>query len=120
METAITAFQKLSVIIPVYNEGSTLQLVLDKVLKVELMNSLEKEIVIINDCSTDDTAKKIEEYFAKYREVDVKIVHHPKNRGKGAAIHSGIKQASGDYIIIQDADLEYDPMEYNLHLKSPI
>jgi glycosyltransferase involved in cell wall biosynthesis len=109
--------QILSIIIPVYNEAATLPLVLDKIIATTLLSALQKEIIIVNDCSTDGTAKAIEEYLQKSSFEYIIVIHHHKNFGKGAALHTGIAAANGHYIVIQDADLEYDPEEYNLLLK---
>lgn len=109
--------KKLSVLIPAYNEEKTISAVLDKVLSISLIDNITKEIIVINDCSRDGTENQILEYKKCHQEADIQYVKHEINQGKGAAIHSGIAKASGDYIIIQDADLECDPEEFNLLLK---
>jgi glycosyltransferase involved in cell wall biosynthesis len=108
---------KLSIIIPVYNEEKTVHLILDKIKNVTLNNNIAKEIIIVNDCSTDNTKQVLEVYATKNPELSINFHHQVKNQGKGAAIHLGISKASGEYLIIQDADLEYDPNEYNDLLK---
>ncbi|MAP01709.1 MAG: glycosyl transferase [Flavobacteriales bacterium] len=111
--------KKLSILIPAYNEQSTIHLILNKVKEVELINNIQKEIIIVNDSSTDKTMEVLQDYISANKTLDIRLYNQPKNKGKGAAIHKAIELASGEYLVVQDADLEYDPKEYNV-LLSPI
>ncbi len=107
----------LSIVIPAYNEARTIHLILDKVNAVSLTGNLAKEVIIVNDCSKDDTKGAIMRYLEAHPDLNIQYHEHEVNRGKGAALHTGISKATGDFVIIQDADLEYDPQEYNLLLR---
>lgn len=107
----------LTIIIPAYNESTTIIRVLDAVTNETLIGQLDKEIIVVNDGSADDTEAQILNYIQSHSQWSIRCVTHPKNRGKGAAIRTGIESATRDYVLIQDADLEYDPVEYNSLLK---
>ena len=107
----------LSIVIPACNEGRTIHLILDKVKAVSLRDNIAKEVIIVNDCSKDNTEEAIQAYMGNNPELNIQYYKHEVNQGKGAALHTGIQKATGDFVIIQDADLEYDPNEYNILLQ---
>jgi glycosyltransferase involved in cell wall biosynthesis len=109
--------KKLSIIIPAFNEGSTIHQILDKVKAVRLPEGIDKEVIIVNDFSLDNTEDAVLSYQQKNTELNIHYFKHSSNKGKGASLQTGIEKASGDFIIIQDADLEYDPQEYLLLLQ---
>jgi len=106
----------LSIIIPAYEEGKTIHIILDKLKNVVLLNNIKKEIIIVNDCSKDNTEERVYNYMFANPELNIQYYKQDVNMGKGAALHFGIKKATGEFLIIQDADLEYDPEEFNLML----
>ncbi len=108
---------KLSVLVPAYNEERTILRVLDKLREVSLPPFVSREIIVIDDCSTDQTDRLVSGFIARYPELNVVCIRHETNLGKGAALMAGIARLSGDYVVVQDADLEYDPEEFNLLLK---
>ncbi|MFA6150770.1 MAG: glycosyltransferase family 2 protein [Chitinophagaceae bacterium] len=107
----------LSIVIPAYNEGATIHNILNKVKAVNLIGGIQKEVIIVNDCSKDNTEEAIFTYKKANPDLPIAYFAHSVNQGKGAALHTGIKNATGEYVIIQDADLEYDPNEFNLLLQ---
>ena len=109
--------QKLSIIMPAYNEERTIHLILNRISQVTLPQGMTYEIIITNDCSSDDTEGAIKRYMSENPTIDIRYFRHEKNAGKGAALHTGIAAATGDFVIIQDADLEYNPQEYNILLQ---
>ena len=110
---------KLSIIIPAFNEEKTIRCILEKIMFVSLKNDINKEIIIINDYSSDNTEDVVNNYINENPKIDILLHNQDKNYGKGAAIRKGIELANGEYLIIQDADLEYNPQEYN-DLLTPI
>ncbi|MEY4710295.1 MAG: hypothetical protein RIS28_1427 [Bacteroidota bacterium] len=111
------SIKKLSIVIPAYNEARTIHHILNKVEAVQLIGNIEKEIIVVNDCSTDATAQVLRDYAEAHPQMGLQLFDHAVNQGKGAALHTGIKKATGEVLVIQDADLEYDPNEYNILLK---
>jgi len=109
--------KKLSIIIPVYNEAKTIHLILQKVINITLLENTSFEVIIVDDCSTDTTIEAVNNFIQQHSNQQITFLKHTVNKGKGAALHTGFKAAQGDYIIVQDADLEYDPNEYNILLK---
>lgn len=110
---------KLSIIIPAYNEQATIYNILTRVSSVELIQGIEKELVVVNDCSKDDTEAELFRFITENPGIEINYQKHSVNRGKGAALHTGIHVSTGDFLIVQDADLEYDPREFNI-LLTPI
>jgi glycosyltransferase involved in cell wall biosynthesis len=108
---------KLSIVMPAYNEGKTIHLILDRIRNTNLNHGMSKEVIIVNDCSSDNTEEAVFRYMQNTPDLNIVYARHEKNSGKGAALHTGIEKATGDYVIIQDADLEYDPSEYNILLE---
>lgn len=107
----------LSIIMPAYNEERSIRTTLQKLAAVNLVGGFTKEVIVVNDCSTDNTADAISAFVAQNPELTLRVATHAKNKGKGAAIHTGIQMATGTHIIVQDADLEYDPEEFNVLLQ---
>ncbi|HRX27942.1 MAG TPA: glycosyltransferase family 2 protein [Saprospiraceae bacterium] len=107
----------LSIIIPAYNEEKTIETILNKLKEVELDHNINKELIVINDASKDNTEQVVLNWAAENPDALISYYKHEINKGKGAALHTGIKESKGDYVVIQDADLEYDPNEFNRLLK---
>lgn len=109
--------KSLTVVVPAYNEGKTISIILDKLRTARSVFDIEKEVIVVNDCSKDDTKAVVERFIDEHPGMYLRLVSHEVNQGKGAAIRTGIKHATGDCVIIQDADLEYDPGEFDRLLK---
>ncbi len=114
---ALVKFDTLTIVIPIYNEARTVPQVLDLLRGLQLVNDIGKEIILVDDCSTDDSAAIVRAYAGAHPALRLCLLEHATNQGKGAALRTGIREATGDYVIVQDADLEYDPEEYNLLIK---
>ncbi len=114
---ALVKFDTLTIVIPIYNEARTVLQVLDLLRELQLVNDISKEIILVDDCSTDDSAAVVRAYAGAHPALRLRLLEHATNQGKGAALRTGIREATGDYVIVQDADLEYDPEEYNLLIK---
>ncbi len=111
---------RLSIIIPVYNEQETVVPILEKVLAVKLPDGILMELVVVDDASTDASASRVDSFLQRVRlSVPVNFIRHEQNKGKGGAIHTAIKHVKGDYMIIQDADLELDPNDF-IQLLKPV
>ena len=110
----------LSIIIPAFNEEPTIAGLLERVVLAPLPDGWSREIIVVNDGSRDGTAEKVKEFKLGFPDHGIRLFDQPKNMGKGAAIHRGIKEATGEYLIVQDADLEYDPREYSMLLRPVI
>lgn len=108
---------KLSIIVPAYNEENTIQSILNKINEVQLIQNLTKEIIVVNDYSKDNTEQKVLEFQQQHPELNVVYKKHEVNKGKGAALRTGFQNATGDFVIVQDADMEYDPNEFNILVK---
>ena len=108
---------KLSIVIPVYNEAATVTAILDKILESDQGAGITREIITVDDGSSDNSGAVIEAYITAHPGADIRAFTHDTNRGKGAALHTGLAQATGDLVIIQDADLEYDPNEYSIMMQ---
>ena len=111
------SIHRLSIIIPVFNEDNTVYEVLRAVSRVKLIDGIEKEIIVVNDCSVDESEIKIQNFIADFPSEKIEYIRHDINHGKGASVSTAISQVTGDYIIIQDADLELQPEEINVLLK---
>lgn len=107
---------KLSVIVPAYNEAGSIYKILERIHAVELLGGMRQEIVVVDDHSSDGTGDQVRSFQAHHPAVTLQYIRHPHNQGKGAALRTGINAATGEFIVIQDADLEYDPEEFNLLL----
>ncbi|GAB4248825.1 MAG: glycosyltransferase family 2 protein [Saprospiraceae bacterium] len=108
---------KLSIIIPAFNEERTIRTILVKVFEAPLPDGMHREVIVVNDCSVDGTMAELEKFKKENPGLDLRIFSHEVNKGKGAALHTGIKEAVGDFVIVQDADLEYDPREFGILLR---
>ena len=104
--------EKLSILIPCYNEEATIQEIISRVIVSLKSNAQSGEVIIVDDCSTDNTLSLIKEFTKTQDDIVIKIIESDVNKGKGSAIRLGIPHLDGDYVIIQDADLEYDPDDY--------
>jgi glycosyltransferase involved in cell wall biosynthesis len=109
--------KKLTIIVPAYNEENTIQYILNKINEVQLIQDLQKEIIVVNDCSADNTEQKVTEFQQQHPELTIVYKKHEINKGKGAALRTGFQSATGDFVIVQDADMEYDPNEFNILVK---
>jgi len=112
--------QKLSIIIPAYNEEKTIVNVLGIISNLQLIESIEKEILVVNDCSSDRTKELVSQFIVEHPTASISLFNQAKNKGKGAALHYGIQQATGDFLIPQDADLELDPNDINRLLEKAL
>lgn len=114
-----TAAHRVSVVIPVYNEAGTIQELVRRVVHASMPPGVDREVVCVNDASTDASGARLDELATLFPQVPIRVIHQPTNRGKGAALREGFAAAAGDIILIQDADLEYDPEDY-MTLLEPI